>query len=72
MARIQREYLEIIIGGIMLVISFLVSFLMVIEVIEKSYLLSILLFLASFAGLLIGFHGIYGLIIARRRGGDYA
>ncbi|MCX8171756.1 MAG: hypothetical protein N3E47_07355 [Candidatus Bathyarchaeota archaeon] len=69
MVNIQREYVEIIVGGVMLVASFLISFLMVIGVIEKSYVLSIITFISSFAGLLIGYHGIYGLIIARRKKG---
>ncbi|MEM2734549.1 MAG: hypothetical protein QXJ19_07315 [Candidatus Bathyarchaeia archaeon] len=67
MVNIQREYIEIIIGGFMLVVGFLSSFFMVIDLMEKSYLLSILAFSFSLAGLIIGFHGIYGLIISRRR-----
>lgn len=67
MVNIQREYVEIFIGGFMLVTSFLVSFFMVIDLIEKSYFLSILAFSSSLAGLIIGFHGIYGLVISRRR-----
>lgn len=53
----------------MLVVSFLISFLMVIGILEKSYVLSIAAFTSSFAGLLIGYHGIYGLIVTRRRKG---
>ncbi|MCS7367881.1 MAG: hypothetical protein NDF52_08400 [archaeon YNP-WB-062] len=34
---------------------------------EKSIILSILALSSSFAGLTIGFHGIYGLVISRRR-----
>ncbi|MEM1586204.1 MAG: hypothetical protein QXX99_02995 [Candidatus Bathyarchaeia archaeon] len=67
MANIQREHAEIIIGGIMLVVSFIISFFMVIDIIEKSFLLSILAFSVSFMGLLMSFHGIYGLIISRQR-----
>jgi len=67
MVNMQREYIEIIIGGFMLVVGFLSSFFMVIDLIEKSYPLSILAFSFSLAGLIIGFHGIYGLVISRRR-----
>ncbi|MEM2272757.1 MAG: hypothetical protein QXX56_00900 [Candidatus Bathyarchaeia archaeon] len=67
MVNIQREHAEIIVGGIMLVVSFLISFSMVIDIIEKSFILSILAFSTSFMGLLIGFHGIYGLVISRRK-----
>lgn len=67
MAKMSREVLEIVVGGSLLVISFLISFLMVIGVLEKDILLSILAFSVSFAGLLMGFHGIYGLVAARRK-----
>lgn len=66
MTKMNREALEVVVGGSLLVISFLISFLMVIDVLEKDMLLSILAFSVSFAGLLIGFHGIYGLVSARR------
>ncbi|MEM1507551.1 MAG: hypothetical protein QW702_05735 [Candidatus Bathyarchaeia archaeon] len=69
MVNMRKEHIEIIIGGIMLVVSFLISFLMVIGILEKSYVLSIAAFTSSFAGLLIGYHGIYGLIVTRRRKG---
>ncbi|MBS7605271.1 MAG: hypothetical protein QXW39_04425 [Candidatus Bathyarchaeia archaeon] len=66
MARISKEALEIIIGGILLVIGFILSFLMAIDILEKSIPLSIFAFSISFAGLLIGFYGIYGLVVVRQ------
>ena len=68
MVKFEREVVETIVGGVLLVVSFLVSFLMAIDVIEKSIILSILAFSLSLAGLTIGLYGIYGLVISRRRG----
>ncbi|MCC6042824.1 MAG: hypothetical protein LM598_04275 [Candidatus Verstraetearchaeota archaeon] len=68
MASLEREVVEIVVGGSLLVIGFLMSFLMVIDVIEKSIILSILAFSLSLAGLVIGLYGIYGLALSRRRG----
>jgi len=67
MVKFEREVVEIVVGGLLLVVSFLVSFLMVIDVIEKSIILSILAFSLSLAGLTIGLYGIYGLVASRRR-----
>jgi len=67
MVKLEREAVEVIVGGLLLVVSFLISFLMVIDVIEKSIILSILAFSSSLAGLTIGLHGIYGLVTSRRR-----
>jgi len=66
MVKFEREVVEVIVGGLLLVVSFLISFLMVIDVIEKSIALSILAFSLSLAGLAIGLYGIYGLVISRR------
>jgi hypothetical protein len=68
MASLEREVVEIVVGGSLLVVGFLTSFLMVIDVIEKSIILSILAFSLSLAGLIIGLYGIYGLVLSRRRG----
>ncbi|MEM2252028.1 MAG: hypothetical protein QXE73_02610 [Candidatus Bathyarchaeia archaeon] len=68
MVKISKEVLETITGGFLLVAGFALSFLMVIDILEKHISLSILAFSLSFAGLLIGFHGIYELVILRRKG----
>ncbi|MBS7654448.1 MAG: hypothetical protein QXR06_03535 [Candidatus Bathyarchaeia archaeon] len=67
MANIQRETAEIIAGALLLTSSFLISFFMVIGILEKSIILSIFALSSSFAGLTTGFHGIYGLVISRRK-----
>jgi small-conductance mechanosensitive channel len=67
MAKIEREKAEILIGALLLTFSFLISLFMVIDILEKSIILSIFALSSSFAGLAIGFHGIYGLILLRRR-----
>jgi len=64
---IEKEYVEITVGAFLLVTSFLISLLMVIGVLEPSFPLSFLAFSASFAGLLIGFHGLYGVILRYRK-----
>ncbi|RLI28830.1 hypothetical protein DRO58_01295 [Candidatus Bathyarchaeota archaeon] len=65
---LQREHVEIAVGGSLLFISFFLSLLMVIRVIGVSFVLCFLLLSSSLAGLIIGLHGIYGLWIRRRRG----
>ncbi len=67
MAKLEKEIAEIAVGGSLLIFSFVVSFLMVIGVIEKSIVLSMLAFSLSMAGLAVGLHGIYGLVASRRR-----
>lgn len=66
MNNIQKEHAEILIGAILLLSSFLISFFMVIDVLGKSFILSIFAFLSSFVGLAVGFHGIYGLIVSQK------
>jgi hypothetical protein len=68
MVKLEKEVVGIVVGGVLLVISFLISFFMVIGIIEKSIILSILAFSLSLAGLTIGLYGIYGLALSRRRG----
>jgi hypothetical protein len=68
MPKFEKEVVEIVVGGALLVVSFLVSFFMVIGIIEKSIILSILAFSLSLAGLTIGLYGIYGLFFSRRKG----
>jgi len=67
MNKMQKEHIEILVGAIFLVLSFLISFFMVIDILGKSFILSILSFSFSFVGLTVGFHGIYGLIVLHRR-----
>ncbi|RLI23564.1 hypothetical protein DRO57_08560 [Candidatus Bathyarchaeota archaeon] len=64
---LQKEHVEIAVGGALLFISFFLSFLMVIRIIGASFVLCFLLLSSSLAGLIIGLHGIYGLWIRRRR-----
>jgi hypothetical protein len=68
MVNLEKEVVEIVVGGLLLVVGFLMSFLMVIDIIEKSIILSILAFSLSLAGLTIGLYGIYGLVLSRRKG----
>jgi hypothetical protein len=63
----KKEFIEIIIGGALLIIGFLISFFMVINILEKSFLLSFFAISCSFSGLTLGFHGIYGLVILHHR-----
>jgi len=67
MNRIQKEHVEIIVGAILLIVGFLISFFIVINILEKSFFLSIFALSSSFAGLTVGFHGIYGLVILYRK-----
>jgi len=67
MNRMQAEHIEIIVGAVLLIVGFLISFFTVVGILEKSFILSIFALSSSFAGLAIGFHGIYGLVILYRK-----
>lgn len=67
MNRVQREYVEIIAGAALLITGFLISFLMVVRLLESSFILSIFALSSSFMGLTVGFHGIYGIMVLHRR-----
>jgi hypothetical protein len=67
MVVLNREHVEIVVGALLLIVSFLISLFMVIDVLEPSFSLSLFAFSASFVGLLIGFHGIYGLALKYKK-----
>ncbi len=67
MVALNREYIEIVIGAFLLTASFLISFFMVIDILEPSFLLSFFAFSVSFVGLLLGFHGLYGLVLRYKK-----
>lgn len=67
MVVLDREYVEIVIGAFLLVTSFLISLFMVIGVLDPSFSLSFFAFSASFVGLLLGFHGLYGLVLRYKK-----
>ncbi|MBS7618072.1 hypothetical protein KEJ25_05660 [Candidatus Bathyarchaeota archaeon] len=67
MVVLDREYIEIIIGAFLLTTSFLISLFMVIDILEPSFPLSFFAFSASFVGLLLGFHGLYGLVLRYKK-----
>jgi Co/Zn/Cd efflux system component len=64
---LNREYVEILIGALLLIVSFLISLFMVIRILEPSFSLSFFAFSVSLVGLLIGFHGIYGLVLKYKK-----
>ncbi len=66
MVDLTSEPVEIVIGAGLMVLSFLLSLLMTIRVIEPSFLLAFASYSFSIAGLIIGFHGLYNLILTRR------
>jgi hypothetical protein len=68
MVKFEKEVVKIIVGAVLLILGFLMSFFMVIGVLEKSIILSILAFSSSLAGLTVGLYGMYGLVLSRRRG----
>jgi len=66
--RIQRNkfYLQIIVGAILVIISFLLSLFMVAKIIEKSFILSFLSYSFSLAGLTLGLFAVYDFISPKR------
>ena len=66
--RIQRNkfYTQIIVGAILVIISFLLSLFMVANIIGKSLLFSFLSYSFSLAGLTFGLLAIYNLISPKR------
>lgn len=66
--RIQRNkfYTQIIVGAILVIISFLLSLFMVANIIGKSLLFSFLSYSFSLAGLTLGLLAIYNLISPKR------
>jgi len=64
---LEKEVLEIILGTFLLFLSFFLTLLTVIKVMEPSFLLMFLFYSLSLTGLVIGLHGLYGFIFAKRR-----
>jgi len=65
--RKNKIYLQIIVGAVFVLTSFLVSLLMVIGVIEKSYLLSFLAYSFSLAGVALGLMAIYEIVFPEKK-----
>jgi len=66
MVHLINELTEILIGASLMVLSFLLSLLMTIRVIEPSFILAFGAYSLSITGLLIGLHGLYNIISTRR------
>jgi len=64
--QINKFYTQIIVGAILVVVSFLLSLFMVVGIIEKSFLLSFLSYSFSLAGVSLGLLAVYGFISPRR------
>jgi hypothetical protein len=56
---LNNEYIEVLVGGLMMVIAVAVAFFMVIGFLEKDLLISFVTYAASLAGFAIGLHGIF-------------
>ena len=65
--RKNKIYLQIIVGAVFVITSFLVSLLMVIRVIEKSYLLSFLAYSLSLAGVALGLMAVYEIVFPEKK-----
>ncbi len=61
----------IVTGGVLLLIGFVGPFLMVIRVVEPTFLLAFASFAASTAGFLVGMVGLIGYGMARRPPSDF-
>ena len=64
--QINKFYTQIIVGAILVVVSFLLSLFMVVGIIEKSFLLSFLSYSFSLAGVSLGLLAVYSFIPPRR------
>jgi len=59
--------MQIIVGAVFVITSFLVSLLMVIGVIEKSYTLSFLAYSLSLAGVALGLMAVYEIVFPEKK-----
>jgi cytochrome c biogenesis protein CcdA len=60
-----REVYEILVGFTLVFTAFILSFMMVVEVLEKDILLSLLAYSMSLAGIVVGLHGVLGYVRER-------
>lgn len=63
----SNPYNWIVISAILVILGFILSFLMVINVLEKSFFLSFLSYAISFAGLTLGLFAIHDIISTEKR-----
>jgi len=66
MANLSSEFIEIIVGVIMMILGFFSSLLMTIRVLQPDFILAFGSYGLSLAGFVIGAHGLYGIILVRR------
>ncbi len=67
---LEKEILEIILGAFLMFLSFLLTLFSVIRLIEPSFILMFLLYSLSLVGLVIGLHGLYTFLLAKRSSGE--
>jgi hypothetical protein len=60
-----REVYEIFVGFTLVFTAFILSFMMVVGVLEKDILLSLLAYSMSLAGIVVGLHGVLGYVRGR-------
>jgi|YNPMSStandDraft_1061717.scaffolds.fasta_scaffold55725_2 fatty-acid desaturase len=60
-----REAYEILVGFTLVFTAFILSFMMVVGVLEKDILLSLLAYSMSLAGIVVGLHGVLGYVRER-------
>jgi|YelNatPaOPRAMG01_1025707.scaffolds.fasta_scaffold06033_3 hypothetical protein len=63
---LEKEKLEIVLGVFLMFLSFLLTFLTVIKVVEPNIALMFLFYSMSLTGLIVGLHGLYTLILTKR------
>jgi len=59
---ILKEAAEILVGFTLIFTAFILSFMMVVDVIQKDILLSLLAYSLSLAGIVVGLHGVLGYV----------
>jgi fatty-acid desaturase len=60
-----REMYEMLVGFTLVFTAFILSFMMVVGVLEKDILLSLLAYSMSLAGIVVGLHGVLGYVRER-------
>jgi hypothetical protein len=63
----NKLYLEIVLGFLLLFSAFISSLLMVSSIIEKSYFMSVIIYIFSLIGFVIGMHGVYANYFSKKR-----
>jgi uncharacterized membrane protein len=64
-----KELVELVIGFLMLISGWMLSFLIVLEILPKNFILTLLAYALSLMGLALALHGFTGILMLRIKRG---